>query len=105
VHAQAGRFSNNQCMPELTDTTTLTRMPTVIGTTVGESIVLLDDRDGFLELNPVGAEIWELIEQPMTLGSVVVSLTATFGVDAATVRRDVMPFIQTLLSRNLAIAT
>lgn len=68
-------------MAQLTDATVLTRRPTVIGTDVGDTTVLLDEKDGFLELNPVGAEIWEIIAQPTTVGALVMALMHTFGVD------------------------
>lgn len=92
-------------MLTLTDATVLTRRPTVIGTTVGDTIVLLGDDDGFLELNPIGSEIWEIIAAPTTVGALIHALVHTFDVDELTVRRDVMPFIQSLVEKNLALAT
>lgn len=91
-------------MALLTDATVLTRRPTVIGTEVGGTVVLLDEHDGFLELNPVGAEIWEIIAQPTPVSALILALTHTFGVDEPTVRRDVLPFIDTLVDKGLASA-
>ena len=98
-------FSRGQA-PTLTDSTMLVRVPTAIGTDLGETVVLLDtDGTRLLELNPVGSEIWDRIEHPIALGRLLTDLAATFGVDGATVRRDVLPFVQTLVDRRLVVAT
>lgn len=85
----------------LDDTTLLTRNPTAIGTPMGDTVVLLDARGEYLELNPVGVAVWEAIETPRTLGALVTQLAAEFGVAGDVVRRDVRTFLETLSARGL----
>lgn len=85
----------------LDDTTVLTRDPAAIGTPMGDTVVLLDVRGEYLELNPVGVAVWEALETPRPLGALVVQLAAEFGVEGDVVRRDVQTFLTTLSERGL----
>lgn len=83
------------------DTTTIARNPAVIGTSLGEEVVLLAEDGQYLELNPVGVSVWEELETPRTLGALVLVLATAYGADAAQVRADVGPFVADLHARGL----
>lgn len=87
------------------DTTTLARNPTAIGTSTGETMVLLDESGEYLELNAVGVAVWESLERPLTLGALVLLLATEYGTDAARVRGDVLPFLGELAQRRLVLLT
>ena len=51
---------------------------------------------GMITLNPVGAYIWELLEQEQTVESLVAAITARYEVDAEKAREDVSAFVEKL---------
>ncbi|MDQ1102966.1 PqqD family protein [Nocardioides zeae] len=87
------------------DTTTLRRNPSALGTSTGDTMVLLDERGEYLELNPVGVSVWECLEQPTTFGALVLLLATEYGAAAAQVRGDVLPFLDELAERGLVLLT
>lgn len=85
------------------DTTTISRNPAVIGTSLGDSVVLLAEDGQYLELNAVGVSVWEELEAPRTLEALVQVLAASYGIEAAQVRGDVVPFVSDLHDRGLVL--
>lgn len=85
------------------DTTTISRNPAVIGTSLGDSVVLLAEDGQYLELNAVGVSVWEELEAPRTLRALVEALAASYGAEAAQVRGDVVPFVSDLHTRGLVL--
>lgn len=66
-------------------------------------IVILSVREGaYFGFNAVASEIWRLLSQPCRVGDLFDALAQSHAVDAATLSRDVLPFLQTLIERKLA---
>lgn len=64
--------------------------------------VILDLRDGvYFELNDVGGRIWQLLQQPRSLKSVLDTLLAEYDVPVARCEGDMMKLVQELLRRGL----
>lgn len=84
------------------DSATVAVAPDVLGSELGSEVVMLSLRDGtYYGLDDVGAEIWRLIQRPMTIEHIVASLVDTYDVDAGRCRTDVISLVTTLRDRGL----
>ena len=64
--------------------------------------VILGLRDGvYFELNEVGARIWQLLQQPRSLQSVLATLLDEYDVGAAQCEADLLSLVERMLSRGL----
>jgi hypothetical protein len=67
-----------------------------------DGLILLDERGGLvLASNPVGALIWELIEQRSTSDAIVRRLVDEYGVSDERAAADVAAFVAALAARGL----
>jgi hypothetical protein len=68
----------------------------------GTQTVILGLRDGvYFELNEVGARIWQLLQQPRSLASVLAVLLEEYDVSAAQCEADVLALAENMLNRGL----
>jgi len=67
----------------------------------GESVILNVADGVYYGLNIGGNRIWELIQQPISVSEIVVTLTAEFDIDQAECRRDVEELLGQLLEKQL----
>lgn len=64
--------------------------------------ILLSLRAGsYFNFNAVATEIWTMLAAPCRVGRIFDALSEDHDVDAETLRRDVTPFLQTLLEQHL----
>jgi len=69
---------------------------------IDHEIVLLSiDRGEYYELNGAGSRIWELIETPVTVSSMVDRLCEEFDVARATCESQVLDFLGKMLTEGL----
>lgn len=67
-------------------------------------VVVLSVRAGaYFGFNGVASEIWQIISKPCRVGEIFSALSQSHDVNAATLSRDVLPFLQTLIDRELAL--
>ena len=89
----------------MTDTTVLSRREGLMAADMNGSAVMMDIMTGkYYNLGEVGGRIWELLEEPMTLDTLVQKLTAEYDVSAERCRSDMLPFLNTLIERGLLVA-
>ena len=89
----------------MTETTVLSRREGLMTADMNGSAVMMDIMTGkYYNLGEVGGRIWELLEEPMTLGALVQKLTAEYDVSADRCRSDMLPFLNTLIERGLLVA-
>jgi hypothetical protein len=68
-----------------------------------QGVVVLSIRAGsYFSFNAVASDIWTMLAEPQSVGHIFDALAASHDVDAATLARDVTPFLQTLVERRLA---
>jgi len=73
-----------------------------VSSRVGEEMVILDlDSSLYYSLDPVGARIFELVQQPTPLDAVLDAMFAEFDVDAQTARTDLLALVDTLITQKL----
>ena len=74
----------------------------VLARQVGEETVMLDLAKGtYFGLEPVGARIWQLLGQGMTLAQVCEVMISEYDVAPADIERDVLDLVQDLASQGL----
>lgn len=67
----------------------------------GEAVVLNLADGVYYGLNPVGATVWTLLEQPRTLAELRDALVAEYDVDAPTAEADLRRLLGELAQRGL----
>jgi hypothetical protein len=73
----------------------------VIGAELEDSLVLLHTRTWtYLELNDTGIEVWQQLEQPQSLATLVTELVSQFEVDEIRCRRETQDFVDDLLAKQ-----
>lgn len=65
-------------------------------------VVILGLKDGmYFELNEVGARVWQLVQQPRSIQSVLDTLLDEYDVSAAQCEADVLSVAETMFKRGL----
>ena len=68
----------------------------------GDELVILNLRDGVYHgLEDVGARIWTLLKQPVTLGSICDALVSEYDVERKRCERDVRALVGDLVAKGL----
>jgi hypothetical protein len=77
-----------------------------VSSRVGDEAAILDlDSAVYYGLNPVGARIFELLQQPRPLGEVLATVLAEYEVDESTARTDLLALVEELLDRRLVVVS
>ena len=72
------------------------RNEAIVFTDLDDTIVMMDVDEGqYYELDPVGAKIWALIEDPRPVAEICDALADEFDVDPDTCRDETLEFLQT----------
>jgi hypothetical protein len=67
-----------------------------------EALVLVDLESGrYHTLEGCGDRVWDLSDGDHPVAAIVTELTAAYGVDAATVKRDVLELLQDMSAEGL----
>ena len=75
---------------------------TQVSSTLGEEAAILDTARGvYFGLNPVGARIWSLIQQPRTVRELCDSIVAEYEVTTARCEEDVLNLLAGLRDAGL----
>ena len=75
-------------------TSRVARVPDAIAAVVDGQTVILSPLDySYHALDPVGARVWELLDQPRSLDDLVADLMAEYDVTDEQCRADVVPFL------------
>lgn len=84
------------------DNTILSHRPGLMTADMNGSAVMMDIVTGkYYNLGEVGGRIWELLEEPTSLASLIETLTTEFDVTAEQCRLDTVPFLEKLVRQGL----
>jgi hypothetical protein len=73
-----------------------------IAAEVDGEVVMLSERAGaYFGLDDIGSEIWHFLKEPRRVGDLCEVLAQRYDVDAETLNRDVVLFLDNLLARRL----
>jgi hypothetical protein len=67
----------------------------------GEAVILSLSDGVYYGLDPVGARVWQLMEQPRTVAELRDAVVAEWEVDAPTAERDLLELLADLAARGL----
>lgn len=67
----------------------------------GEAVILSLADGVYYGLDPVGARVWTLLEQPRTVAELRDAVVAEWEVDAPTAERDLLVLLDALAERGL----
>jgi hypothetical protein len=85
--------------------TRLIAAPSVVTSSVGDELVLLDlDRGIYYGLNPTGARVWELLIEGSSTTEVIAKLAADHEVACAVVEKEVVRIVEELREKKLLSA-
>ena len=94
-------------MNTLNPTQPLSLTQDTVFTQINDEIVVISPKDDQnYALNPVGTELWNLLEsQSMSQEEMVIYLTQTYEVNREQAVVDVSVFIQAMMDHDLVVAT
>jgi hypothetical protein len=88
--------------PELTDDTTVVAAAEPVSTRVdGEGVILHPETGLYHGLNDLGTEIWDEIEEPITVAELTARIGRDRDVSTDRVRSDVESFLRDLYAADL----
>lgn len=67
----------------------------------GEAAILNLDTGLYYALDPVGAAVWNLLEQPRTVAALREAILAEYEVDAPSCERDLFELLENLAAEGL----
>lgn len=67
----------------------------------GEKVMLSIKNGKYYNLGEVGGIIWESIQQPKSIGSIIEELQVAYNVTAEQCEADIIPFLEMLREENL----
>jgi hypothetical protein len=78
------------------------RSKQIVESKIADEVVMLDMDSGFyFGLNSVASDIWTMLENPISVGEIVVSLLAQYEVDQATCNAETKEIIEEMLKHRL----
>ncbi len=89
-------------MSSITLNTTIKRNPELVSTDVdGEKVMMSIENGEYFGLDPVGSRIWEMIENPIRVESLVNLLVDEFDVTKEQCEIDTLEFLNELADKKL----
>ena len=79
----------------------ISRAEGVVIAQIGDQAVALNTRMEYVALDGMGEVVWQLLETPQSIDSLVASITERYDVDDATCRRDLTTFVDQLATHGL----
>jgi hypothetical protein len=97
-------------MPMISDDLTMDsivlRSGALLSSNLGDDLVMMDVEQGsYYGLEAVAARIWELTEQPVSVGSLCERLVTEYQISLEQCRQDVLAFLGELLDQKLVYAS
>ncbi|MDH3445204.1 MAG: PqqD family peptide modification chaperone [Deltaproteobacteria bacterium] len=69
----------------------------------GEAVILNTDSGVYYGLNPVGARVWQLIQEPRTVQDLLRTLLETYDVSADRCELELISLLQELATKDLIV--
>lgn len=85
------------------ETAVIRRRPGVVEAPFDEVLVVLNEDLAYLGIDEVGQRVWQLLEVPRTLDSVVDTLLEEYDVERGDCARDVSAFLDALEEHKLVM--
>jgi hypothetical protein len=84
----------------------ISKNSSIISSKMDNEVVMMSiDKGNYYGLNPVAAEIWEMLKEPMTIQSICDRLMIEFDVELDKCYNEVIVFIEKLVNEGLIVVT
>ena len=91
-------------MRDIDALTVLVRSTSPLVSNVDDEIVMLDPAtSNYYGLDGVGARIWSLLDEPLSIAAIVETLVREFDVDESTCLSEVLTFVGDLADNSLIV--
>lgn len=91
---------------KITERTTVQQNKEILASSIdGEVVMMSIKKSGYFGLGKPGSFIWENLAQPITIGELADKVTGKFEVSKEKCLKDMMPFLNDLIEKELIIAT
>ncbi len=91
-------------MPTIPLDTRVSRVKGFSTATVNKELMMLNVEQGaYYSLNPIAAEIWNLLEQPASVQDLVAGLRKRYAVSPEQCRADVLAFLEQLHANGMIL--
>ncbi len=88
------------------ETTVVRKARPIPFTSVGDDHLAIDAEAGYCwALDRVGIRVWELLDEPTSVGALCLRLRQEYDVDEETCRRDVTELLATFVEEGLVLAS
>lgn len=88
------------------DSVTIRRTPGMLMTRIDDDVIILSLHSNcYVTLDRLGSQIWELIEEPLTLGELVARLEELYDAEPGRIRSDVEEFLREIAGDGLVSLT
>lgn len=67
----------------------------------GEAVILNFEPEGYFGLDPVGARVWSLVQEPKMVKEVLDTLLKEYDVEPPVCERDLLALLQDLVAEGL----
>jgi Coenzyme PQQ synthesis protein D (PqqD) len=75
-----------------------------LAATVDQEVVILSvERGSYYGLDDIGSDIWQQMATPVSVGALCDALVGKYEADRATIERDVLALLETLVAEGLVI--
>jgi hypothetical protein len=89
-------------IPKLTEESLVVASPEQVSADLGEEAAILHIANGiYYGLDPVGARVWALVQEPRTIREVKRTLLQEYDVEAGQCERDLFELLEKLLDAGL----
>ena len=86
----------------MNDVTQFSRSPKIVGSLVEDEYILMSvDAGEFYTIDGPAAHIWQMLEEPQTVATLIDGLMDAFEVDAQTCRADTAEMLAEMLDQKL----
>lgn len=83
------------------DTIVVANEKHVASTVDGETILLNKERGTYQGLSGVGPRIWEMVQEPTTVGTLVETVSTEYDVEPQRCEQDIHEFLQEMAAEHL----
>ena len=78
--------------------------PKFLASPLGEEVVMMNTDNGdYLGVNNVGTEIWNIIEEPISIADLTQRLLAIYDVTEDQLNADLDPFLKQMINHDMII--
>ena len=91
-------------MRMINNDTKLSKSPKILSSKIDDEIILLSIKgSAYLGLNDIASRIWEILDEEISFGCLIETLTSEYNIDTETCERETKELINSLWSEEVII--